>query len=148
MAARSESLGDPAALLDVVTAMVRELRRAAAGSDAANVGLSLTEFRVLKRLSTGMRRVRDVANDLDVTVPTISVVVDSLASRGLVRRCDPEGDRRSVPLVVTDEGQRVLDSACNRQYQVLENLLATLDPADRESVMRALAVLSRALLRH
>ena len=137
---------DPAELLDVVTAVVRVLRRAAAQSDGNVKGLSLTEFRVLKRLAGGLRLVRDLAVDLDVTVPTISAAVESLVRRGLVKRGVADRDRRVVPLILTDQGQSALYAARDRQFAALLDVLAVLDADERASLASSVGVLSRALL--
>lgn len=140
-----EAVEDPAELLDVVTALVRVLRRSAAASDEHAAGLSLTEFRVLKRLLGGMRLVKELAVDLDVTVPTVSSVVDALVRRELVERCAPEDDRRAVPLLVTDAGQHAAEAARKRQYEALDKILAELETEERTAVARAVSVLSKAL---
>lgn len=138
-----ERLVDPGELLEVVTVMVRLLRRAAAQRD----GLSLTEFRVLKRLGNGFRLVRDLAEDLDVAAPTVSSVVESLTRRGLVHRRDPEEDRREVPLAITAEGLEALENARERQVAALDGVLAQLSPEDRVQFTESMAALRRALRR-
>jgi DNA-binding MarR family transcriptional regulator len=93
-----------------------------------------------------LRLVRDLAVDLDVTVPTISAAVESLVRRGLVKRGVADGDRRVVPLLLTDEGQSALHAARDRQFAALLDVLAVLNADERASLASSVGVLSRALL--
>ncbi len=136
-----ETSRDTAEVLEVVASVVRLLREAAAGPASEGEGVSLTEFRLLKRLSTKVWLARELAADLDVTSATISTAVDGLVRRGLVERRASAGDRRAVPLAATPQGQAVIEAAQRRQYRALAGLLERLRPTER----RALRVAVRAL---
>ncbi len=132
--------------LEVVTAIVRMLRGAVAESSSASSGrLSLTEFRMLKRLTGRFQRARELAADLDISSATVSAAVENLVSRGYVWRQERGGDRRSVPLAVTAEGLVVFESARQRQHQALRALIEELQPAERRALMLALRGLARVL---
>ena len=131
--------------LEVVTGVVRLLRAAAAGPHSPGGGLSLTEFRLLKRLGQGVRLARELAAELDVTAPTVSAAVDALVRRGLVARCAPAGDRRAVPLAATPAGLEALAAARLVQQRALATLSDQLSPRERRALQVVLPALARAL---
>jgi len=132
-------------VLEVVSSVVRLLRQAAGGAPSGEENLSLTEFRLLKRVAAEVRLARELAAELDVTAATISVAVEGLARRGLVeRRASPE-DRRAVPLVATPAGLAALEAARQRQQQALSAIVAGLSPAERRALQLAVAGLTRVL---
>jgi|GEM_PF-3809249 len=140
-AADAEEIGQA---LEAVTAVVRVLRRAAAGQGGSG-GLSLSDFRILKRVHRGMRLASELAETLDVTAATVSGAVEGLVRRGLLERCESQGDRRSVPLRLTRDGEAALDAAVERQAQALRDVLDRLRPGERRAVRLALRSVSRAL---
>jgi len=131
--------------LEVVTAVVRLLRQAAAGPASGTDGLSLTDLRLLKRLTQRLRLARELAAELDVTPATVSAAVDALVRRGLVERHDPGDDRRAVPLGATATGRMVLEAARQRQHQALSGILEQLRPVERRALAIALPGLARVL---
>lgn len=141
----SDRLPESGQVLEVVAAVVRLLRQAAAGPTSGTDGLSLTEFRLLKRMAHRLRLASELAAELDVTPATISAAVDSLVRRGLVQRHDPGDDRRAVPLGPTDQGRMVLEAALERQRLALNGVLEGLRPAERRALTLALPGLARVL---
>lgn len=67
--------------------------------------------------------------------------INRLSERGFVRRAPDPGDRRAVLVTATDEGLRRTDHALALLLQAEHDLLAPMDPADRD----ALAALLRGL---
>ena len=129
-----------ATALEVLPVVLRLLRQAAAGGDAA---LTLTQFRLLKLLGGGAAGTTQLAAALEVTPATVSAAVAGLVRRGLVERLAGGSDRRTVPLGRTVAGDVAVAAARTRQQAVLVELAARLRPAER----RALAVALRGLAR-
>jgi DNA-binding MarR family transcriptional regulator len=144
-AAARERTQATAQALEVVSSVVRLLREAAQGATPEAGGVSLTEFRLLKRLAAGVRLTRELAADLDMTAATISAAIDGLVRRGLVERLAPAGDRRAVPLVATEAGRVVWQAALQRQHEALAAVVEELSPAQRRGLQVALRGLTRAL---
>ncbi len=133
--------------LDVLPGIVRVLQQAAAGPGfgGAAAGLTLTQFRLLKRISEGCVRTSDLASRLEVTPTTVSGAVDVLVRRGLVTRLPAEGDRRAVPLGVTADGDAALAAGRHRQEDALADLLSALTPREVRALAVGLVGLQRAL---
>ncbi|HVA44270.1 MAG TPA: MarR family transcriptional regulator [Acidimicrobiales bacterium] len=77
----------------------------------AQVDLSLPQYRILMFLAEGAVAASALADNLAVSRPSVTAVVDGLVARGLVERRHDEGDRRRVGHTLTAEGRRVLDQA-------------------------------------
>lgn len=102
---------------------------------ATDQGLSPTQLQVLLRLSADAperRRVGALADDLDVTHPTISDAVAVLLRKGLVAR---EGDARRAPLVLTADGHSRVNAVAGWAERT-RAALAELPPTDKERTLR------------
>jgi len=77
----------------------------------AQVDLSLPQYRILMFLAEGAVAASALADNLAVSRPSVTAVVDGLVSRGLVERRHDEGDRRRVGHTLTDEGRKILEQA-------------------------------------
>lgn len=83
----------------------------------------------------------DLADAEQVRVPTMSHLVRTLESAGLViRRADP-ADARAVLFRATPKGKRLLQAGRARRVESLEVALGRLPRRDRETIRRALDVL-------
>lgn len=101
--------------------------------------LTLRQLQVLAML----RRTPDatgqgLAETMGVSTPTVSGLVDRVASKGWVdRRPDPE-DRRRVLLRLTAEGEALLTGMESPAAGIRERLLARLDEAELADLARLL----------
>jgi long-chain acyl-CoA synthetase len=77
----------------------------------AQVDLSLPQYRILMFLAEGAVAASALADNLAVSRPSVTAVVDGLVSRGLVERRHDDGDRRRVGHTLTPEGRRLLELA-------------------------------------
>ena len=99
------------------------------------VGLSLSQYRVLGLLSEGSAISSAVAERLAVRPPSVSAMVDGLVGRGLIERRHNDDDRRTVSLVLTVTGHRVLadaDAAVDARLADLAGCLPD-EPVRREA---------------
>lgn len=83
----------------------------------------------------------DLAAAEQVRVPTMSRLVRTLESAGLVRRRIDPADARAVLFRATPKGKRLLQAGRARRVESLEGALDRLPRGDREIIRRALDVL-------
>lgn len=86
-------------------AQVSVMRRL--GAEFPSDEVSLTEYDVLFNLSrqeTRALRIRDLVEDLLITQPSVSRLVDRLAARGLIEKRTDPNDARGVVVALTDTG--------------------------------------------
>jgi len=77
---------------------------------ASPINLTRNQFTILKVLSTdGDFQISDLAKLLDISNAAISKNIDRLEQLGLVARKAKPDDRRSMELVLLDEGSGILD---------------------------------------
>ncbi|MHB1444541.1 MAG: MarR family winged helix-turn-helix transcriptional regulator [Acidimicrobiales bacterium] len=98
----------------------------------AEVDLSLPQYRILMFLAEGAVAASALADNLAVSRPSVTAVVDGLVSRGLVERRHDEGDRRRVGHTLTPEGRRVLgqaDAAVDTRLSEIANFLPSEEDA-------------------
>ena len=77
----------------------------------AEIELSPAQYRVLGVLSEGPEGASRLAGRLAISRPSLTGVVDGLATRGLIDRRDDPTDRRRVALALTPSGSRALERA-------------------------------------
>ncbi|MBY8171768.1 MarR family transcriptional regulator [Vibrio fluvialis] len=71
-------------------------------------GYSLAQIHTLEVLgSHGAMRMKELANRLSITTGTLTVQVEKLVQAGLIERQSLEGDRRSIVVDLTEQGQSV-----------------------------------------
>ena len=82
--------------------------------------------------------VREIAQGLHVTPPTISVGVRRLIKDGwLEQRNDPD-DRRSRPLFLTDKGKAFVDIIQQHRAQTIKSFLSGLSTNEQEQLISLL----------
>lgn len=112
----------------------------------ASVALESWEFDVLSALRRGGAPYRSTPGHMLtqtlVTSGTMSVRLDKLVARSLVRRRAGDSDRRTVQVELTEEGLRAVDEAMSALTEVEDEVLADLGAAERQQ----LAALLRTLL--
>jgi MarR family transcriptional regulator, organic hydroperoxide resistance regulator len=88
--------------------------------------------------------VSDLAGHMGVTVATMSLAIDRLERKGYARRERDPKDGRRVLLRATPAGIRLREAKSVLDPVRVEQLLARLSPADRETALEGLQMLARA----
>ena len=108
--------------------------------------LSMAQFRTLTRLrqqpGSGLS---DLADDIGVSPPAVSKLIDGMVERGLVERTVAPDDRRRIGLAVTPTGLRALERVRALVQARVASRLGSLSPAQRTEVHDALALVAAAL---
>ena len=123
----------------------RVMRQVAAELWRAEPPLAHSHLRALRRLVDGPRNLRELAEDLGVSLPTMSKTVSTLSERGWVSRVEAEHDRRMVRLELTPSGRIALGRIHARAVRQVSRLLESVSASDGETLLAGLAVLTRAL---
>ena len=106
-------------------------------------GMTLPQMHTLEILGIhGQMRMKELAESMGVTTGTLTVVVDRLESKGLVKRMPHETDRRSI-VVSLEKGGKVLFAEHDRLHMKLtEELLSGCSKEDQEAFLRCLTLMS------
>lgn len=75
-----------------------------------------------------------LGDQMMVTSGAVTKRVDRLAERGLVRRGAPDGDRRSLPVELTERGVALTQEAMTAHVANEDRILAALSPSERDQL--------------
>ena len=108
-------------------------------------GLTGSDFAVLANLRRSgapyQLTQRDLMASLRLTSGTVSVRIDHLSDRGLVRREPDPGDGRSVLVTLTHAGNDLFNAVAPAHLDNEDRLLAALRPEERDELARLLRIL-------
>jgi DNA-binding MarR family transcriptional regulator len=126
----------------MVSALVRQMRAVSPARD-----VTLSQVSVLKRLDRkGPHTVADLARLDKITHQSVTVSVQTLADRGLVRRVADPSDLRRKLLVITDTGEQLLAQRRAAGHENLASAIAhRLSGSEQEHLRQALSLLGRLL---
>jgi DNA-binding MarR family transcriptional regulator len=102
------------------------------------------QFQVLRRIRKGSASVSTLAEVSQTSRSAVSKAVDALVRRGLVTRSQDPRDRRNVPLALTDEGQRVMDTIFVEAEAWLSARFGHLSPEELETLLQGVETLRKA----
>jgi MarR family transcriptional regulator, 2-MHQ and catechol-resistance regulon repressor len=145
----SHFAGDPAErqALDSFIKLVRAADCIAARSMAhlAASGLSPSQFGVLEALlHLGPLHQKELSRKLLKSGGNITVVVDHLEQRGLVRRVRDAEDRRHITVHLSVAGRRLIAGVFPRHARGMRELMAVLSLREQEQLGRLCRKLGRA----
>jgi DNA-binding MarR family transcriptional regulator len=119
--------------------LLRTLRREDDGS-----GLSAPRLSALSSIVVeGPVSLAELAEAEQVRPPTMSRIVDALVERGLVDRLIDPRDRRSVRIMATDAGNKLLAGDGERRVHALVGRLRKLADSERRALARGVEILER-----
>ena len=103
--------------------------------------LSMSHIKALQVLSDcGCElSVKEVSEELGLSLPGASRTVDALLKRGYLERREDERDRRMKRIAVTQAGRDVARRIVGARLEGLEQFTASLSPEQRSRLMAALA---------
>jgi DNA-binding MarR family transcriptional regulator len=117
------------------------IRRAA----AEQLGLTVEQFQVLRRIRKGYESVSAIAAESRTSRPAVSKIVESLVQRGLVGRRTDERDRRHVHLTLTLAGQSALEAIYAQAETWLAGRFGALTAQERDQLLIGMELLRRTL---
>jgi DNA-binding MarR family transcriptional regulator len=109
--------------------------------------LTLTQVKALCVLATAELTVKDLAEQLGLSLPGTSRAVDALVERDLLGRREDRDDRRMKRVRCTDAGRDALQRLDEARLAGIENFAATILPAHRTQLSGALRPILDGLLK-
>jgi DNA-binding MarR family transcriptional regulator len=102
------------------------------------------QFQILRRIRKGRASVSALAEASQTSRSAVSKAVDVLVRRGLIIRSQNPHDRRNIPLALTSEGQRVMDSIFSEAESWLFDRFERLSPDELETLQQGMDTLHKA----
>jgi MarR family transcriptional regulator for hemolysin len=115
---------------------IRQAMRDAAGQD-----FSVPQFRVMAALMSRPRTNGELSEELGVSVPAMSRMVDGLVAAGYVIRVPQERDRRQIRLELSPDGRRTFKKIQKQTQATFGARFSELDEKSRGTLADGLAVL-------
>nr|WP_153833254.1 MarR family transcriptional regulator [Fundicoccus ignavus] len=115
-----------------------------AKSDAASIGLNVTEFAVLELLyNRGEQPIQRIGERILIASSSTTYVVDKLCDKGLIERRPDTKDRRVTYASITEAGKEVMDGVFPKHSEHISNMFATLSEDELAQLKATLAKISR-----
>lgn len=110
----------------------------------ADVGLTPSQFGVLEALlSLGPLCQRDLGEKILKSSGNITLVLDNLEKRGLVRRERGTEDRRFITVSLTEDGERLIYTIFPRHVQAVTDEMAVLTEGEMDELGRLCRLLGK-----
>lgn len=107
--------------------------------------VTLPQFRVLVVLAAnGPMRMGALAQSIGAVPSTFSRSIDRMETGGWVRREKSPGSRREILIHASPHGEQLVAHVTDRRRREIAEILAKLEPEDRQAVGRAFALFAGA----
>ena len=114
----------------------------AALQDSPFKDLSITEMHVIEAIGLGSRTMTDVADQLGITVGTLTTSINRLVKKEYVTRRRSEEDRRYVEIEITHKGKLAYRVHEAFHHLMVKNMIEGLSNEDNEVLIKSLTRLS------
>ena len=130
-------------ILDQLEPLIARQRRAVAREGCVRA-VSSTQMQVLYLLSCDApQTMGHLAEQLDVSLPNVTGIIDRMVEHGLVERGRDDDDRRVVTVAPTAAGRAAVEEIDLVRRRALAQLLSRLDPAQQQKALHIFAALRR-----
>ena len=141
----NETTAQAAALRELLRTLIRRLGLLER-SEAVCCEMTLSQCNALVEIGrAGELSVNQLADRLGLDKSTVSRVSDKLVLDGLLLRQEDPNDRRYAVLTLTERGTQTYTSLEDRMTDYFEEVMASVDPADRAALLKGLQTLTTAL---
>jgi DNA-binding MarR family transcriptional regulator len=128
-------------LANLILETSQRLREWTMSPQATHGSVALTRVRIATLkfvLENQPVTMKELAEHLRVAPPTVTLLIQGLASNGLIRRTSGAKDRRNIRVTITPKGRRSLAIGCREMYQRLHLVLDRLTVQERNQLERML----------
>ena len=106
--------------------------------------LSITEIHTIDAIGTeGNKTMGEIANNLRITVGTLTTAINRLIKKGYVERKRIEEDRRVVLVNLTESGKKVFDAHNIFHKEMIDEILENVQGDDLKVLTNALSEVSK-----
>lgn len=132
---------------NAVMSAYRAMRKSIA-EEVSKVGLTPPQFRLLRTLARqGAMSLNKMSQEMLVTPPNITGIVDRLEAKHLVRRVASRDDRRAIKLELSPEGKRLQQKLAKKHNEFLKEVLSKFTRSEQTTLRKLLTKLGQEILR-
>lgn len=101
--------------------------------------LSISELHLIESVGKGRdqgRTISAIAEDLGITLPSVTVAINKLAAKGFVQKVRGEEDSRTVVVQLTHAGRKA--DAAHRYFHenMVRNIISEMDEAEKKTLLQ------------
>ena len=105
-------------------------------------GFSLTQVSAIFMLHRkGTCSVSDIGDELEITSPAASQLLDRLVEQGLVMRTEDPIDRRHKKITLSKKGEVILNEGMRLRQRWLEELVQLMSPEEQAQVLAGINIM-------
>lgn len=105
--------------------------------------LTINELHAIEAIGTEAKTMTEIAKKLNVTVGTLTTMINHLVKKEYVERTSTEEDRRVVQIVLTNKGRFAYRLHDRFHHVMIKNMLQDIDESQYEVLIQALSALDR-----
>jgi DNA-binding MarR family transcriptional regulator len=87
---------------------------------------------------------KDVAKYLNITPPSVTVIIECLINKGLLKKEIDRIDHRLIRIMVTPKSSKIINSIKNKKIEVIKKIISKLNQGDKKEFLRILTLLNTA----
>lgn len=109
------------------------------------LSLSISEMHLLEAVGKGGsqgRTVSETANELSLTLPSVTVAVNKLEKKGLLQRARAKEDKRSVSLSLTELGDKINRIHQHFHESMVKNISRGMNEAEKSALLKGMEKLN------
>ena len=114
-------------------------------SAAADFGVTVEQFHILRYVRRGIKSVSDLASARNISRPAVSQAVEALVQKRLLTRTQDAVDRRYVALALTPEGHALLDAVFGRTKAWMAQRMRAMTREDLLKIVHGMDALQKML---
>lgn len=107
--------------------------------EAKRYNLNLSHFKIIMFVAHKKSvKMKSIASWLDIKPPSVSILVDTLVSKKLLKRVHSDKDRRSIEITLGDGAYKFFEFVKSKKEIVFKKMLDKLNNNDKESLVNVL----------
>lgn len=123
-------------------AVVRAMKKKHAHAHSAMAHeLTMAQIHALNHIYEAPRQMKELAEEMHVSLPTLSALVDKLVAMDLVARQRSTEDGRVFLVVMTKKGEQLWKESMDAKKQRMQQMLSHLSAKDKKDLLRILTKL-------
>lgn len=131
-----EELDILSSLDEMFMLMMRFTKKQLLGESIHGTVITPPQFGLLMHCQCGPKTMKTLSEQMGLTHGAITGLVDRLHKLGLVDRQRSEEDRRVVHVLVTAEGQELIQRINDRRHDILRKILRQLSADERKFMLK------------
>ena len=114
-------------------------------TDSSASELTLAQLHCVIAMNDTSPSMAEIANELELSMPTITVTIDKLVKLNyVVRKTDPS-DRRVVRVALTTQGKKITQKMRDQKAEIIKSAISKLSVSDRKKTREVMVSLLGAL---